>query len=562
MVSLLVFQMLQMQQSRLQGMGPSIGGSSTGKMAEQKPNKCKSAWQSIQQRFRAKQPIVSPLNEWWAVAAQHNSTLSPVYLLPDELLLEICHQIKGADIHILRQTCSRFRRILSDPEFVSDTKWEWSTIKTPTVPGGESTYSSTMRRMREQAKYCVACKRQHPLLMFSPQQRKTQDGAVCVMVEGGISICPHRRVSLDSIEKWKKASITSSLCENDNPPWMLRCDICFTEFDDVLRCNAMSPTATYLSTPLNGCCLNKGMCLSLDCPPGNGSLCVQWNMPLPLGTKAALSENKANEGYWRTSNITPKFKKTRPLLSRLAQNYNELLCHHTKFDGKQMLAGLTAGLDFEASRFKSKKQNPGIILTAQGFQEKASKRNNSQYNGSDHELWSTKTQYNETDDESWSPKPITHDLCKVCRWNINVRPGDKVSGEYSWTLDKRGLSLQKHRRIAVPDLEAAPFGCIYFRWLQAMDPLSYGLTLDEELRHVTWCPDERCCNGKSRGWAGHRKALEDLTELISPEPPGPRPKLREPYLTGFLGPPIKIKRTCYYPSRATGPVDRPKDRSG
>ncbi|KAK8019141.1 hypothetical protein PG990_004279 [Apiospora arundinis] len=435
MASLLVFQMLQVQQSRRQRMGPSIGGSSTGKMAKQKPNKCKSVLQSIQQRFRAKQPIVSPLNEWWAEA---NGTRGRVYIL-------VHH---AAD---------------------------------------EGT-SKVLRRMSTPASFTYVL----------PQQRKTQDGAVCIMVEGGISICPHRRVSLESIYKWKKASTTSHLCENDNPPWMLRCDICFTEFDDVLRCNAMPPTATYISTPINGFWLKRGMCLSHDCPPGNGSLCVQWNMPLPLGTKAALSENKANEGYWRTSNITPKFKKTRPLLSRLAQNYNELLCHHTKFDGERMLAELTAGLDFEASRFQLKKQNPGITLTAQGFQEIASEQNKSQYNGPDHELWSTKTQYNGTDDESWSTKPLTHDFCGVCRRDINVQPGDEVSGEYSWTLDKRGLSLQKHRRVAVPDLEAASFGCIYFRWLQAMDPPSYGLTLDEELRHVTWCPDERCCNGKSR----------------------------------------------------------------
>ncbi|KAK7948874.1 uncharacterized protein PG986_009760 [Apiospora aurea] len=61
----------------------------------------------------------------------------------------------------------------------------------------------------------------------------------------------------------------------------------------------------------------------------------------------------------------------------------------------------------------------------------------------------------------------------------------------------------------VPDL-AAPWSVIHDVWLQMLNPESYGLTTDKDLKHITWCPDKRCANGRS--WATHQKHLDIITE--------------------------------------------------
>ncbi|KAK7948875.1 uncharacterized protein PG986_009761 [Apiospora aurea] len=309
-------------------------------------------------RLRPLKPQPKPL--WW-LRMQHNLVLSPLHRLPEEIMLEICRDPDGSDVYIMRQTCSLFRRILSDPEFVGPVQTQYFMRSSPPVlnlphrqvgwedvferlrrrrccsacvdarlPGqvgfeAGSAYDTTMFWMANETKYCIECQVPHHLITFSKSQREVEGGAICIMVEGGVAICPHHTVSLRQLLEWRKVIRSNN---HPSPPWFLRCDLCFQEFEEPLRYSAVQPSAT---------CLSPETIKLPDHLKGTaiqGALCVQWTIPLRVKTKAAVAAATTAFDYRVGEHESHGAEKIEEALTQAAEaGYNNLLCPHISFDG-------------------------------------------------------------------------------------------------------------------------------------------------------------------------------------------------------------------------------------
>ncbi|KAK8039545.1 hypothetical protein PG993_007956 [Apiospora rasikravindrae] len=336
-----------------------------------------------------------------------------------------------------------------------------------------------MFRMANETKYCTECQARHPLIMFSHKQREVESGAICIMAEGGVAICPHHTVSLRQLREWRYV-IRSD--KHQTPPWLLRCDLCFQELDEPLRSSAVQPSAT--------CLLPEVIKLPdrLEGTATQGALCVQWTMPLGIKAKAAVAAGATTLLYNRRERDSHGAEKIEEALSRASEaGYNSLLCPHISFDDLRVFHAF-AGIAYEVVYdFKKGHVWQSELDPTEGFVQRS---NNPHVSTS-----------------SWLDGP-----CRVCSPIMSgFRPylDEPQRYEYLWIVGKRGLSLQRQLKLPVPDL-SAPWSDLHDVWLQMLDPTSYGLTTDKDLQHITWCPDNRCANGRS--WATHQKHLDIITE--------------------------------------------------
>ncbi|KAK8135204.1 hypothetical protein PG984_007216 [Apiospora sp. TS-2023a] len=504
-------------------------------------------WARRKWRGLRPKPQVKPA--WW-LGMQHNLVLSPLYQLPEETLLAICRELEGADVYIMRQTCSNFRRILSVPEFVgweklsclctlgkpptvelpkADVDWKdvherlrrrgncWACVdaQLPQQIGGDSAYDTAMLRLANQAKYCTECRTEHPLIMFSKKQREVETEAVCIMAEGGVSICPHHTVSLRTVREWQDALRSKGEdAQHLAPPWFLRCDVCFSEFDEPLRSSAVQPAATCLLPEVMQLSYPKQPSYSLNerMTAPQGALCAQWTLPFRVNKKVAIAAGWTASDYRKVRrHASPhEVKKVEEALLQAAEaGYNDLLCPHNSFNKKYIFhdylrEAFGAAIDFQdGCEWKSR------VDPFQGFVQQRNKF-------------------------SWGPWGDR--FCPICSEPGYLRPLHSDFNrwqkyEHRWIVGKHGLALQQQLTLPVPDL-SAPFSMAHEVWLQMLSPRSYRLTADTDLQHITWCPDRRCANGRS--WATHQRHLDiirahyDVSRRYKNSPDLPRAP-REPF---------------------------------
>ncbi|KAK8039844.1 hypothetical protein PG993_008255 [Apiospora rasikravindrae] len=464
-------------------------------------------------------PQVKPA--WW-LGMQHNLALSRLYQLPDEILLIVCRELEGSDVYIMRQTCSNFRRLLSAPEFVGWEKlfciyimgkrsmvevpkagvdWQdvyerlrrrrccWACIdaRLPKQIGGDSAYDTAMLRLANKAKYCTECRTQHPLIMFSKKQREAEDGAICIMAEGGVAICPHRTVSLRMLRDWQDTLRNrGDDAKRQAPPWFLSCDVCFREFEEPLRSSAVRPAATCLLPEAMGLHARKDSSPSWESmtTATQGALCVQWTMPLRVTKKVAVAAGTTSLDYIISRRDSHGAEKIEAALFQAAEaGYNELLCPHASFDNIPILRDYIWNAHDAARDFKDGCEWESRVDPTQGFVQRRTKR-------------------------CWGPSG--DGLCRICSRPGFLRPlyhmyNPSQRYEHRWVVSKHGLALQQQLTLPVPDL-SVPFTRAHEVWLQMLSPHSYGLSADTDLQHITWCPDRRCVNGRS--WATHQRHLD------------------------------------------------------
>ncbi|KAK8078554.1 hypothetical protein PG996_004724 [Apiospora saccharicola] len=473
-------------------------------------------------KLRALRPKPQVKPAWW-LGMQHNLALSPLYQLPEEILLAICRELEGSDIYIMRQTCSNFRRILSVPEFVgwekldslyilgkpptvelpkADVDWQdvyerlrrcsscWACIdaRLPKQIGGDSAYDTAMLQLANKAKYCTECRTEHPLIMFSKKQREARNGAICIMAEGGISICRHHTVSLRTLREWQDALRSKGEdAQHHAPPWFLRCDVCFREFEEPLRSLAVQPAATCLLPEVMQLYGRKDSVLSDKSmmTATQGALCVQWTMPFWVNKKAAVAAGPKSLDYIKNRHdASHGFKKVKEALLQAAEaGYKDLLCPHASFDRHPIFYHYVRDAFGAARRFEEGCEWESRVDPIQGFVQRSNK-------------------------QSWGPRGDR--LCRICGWPGYLRPlhhrySPLQEYEHRWIVGKHGLALQQQLTLPVPDL-SAPFSRAHEVWLQMLSPGSYGLDADTDLQHITWCPDRRCANGRS--WATHQRHLD------------------------------------------------------
>ncbi|KAK8085913.1 hypothetical protein PG994_000887 [Apiospora phragmitis] len=444
---------------------------------------------------------------WW-LRMQYNLVLSSLYQLPDELVLAICRDLEGSDVYIMRQTCSLFRRVLAAPEFVRSVELiyiglylitvkrstvdlpnlqvDWDDVferlrrrrccsacidaRIPKQVGGASPYDTTMLRMANETKYCTECQAWHPLIMFSQTQREAEGGATCIMVEGGVAVCPHHTVSLRKLREWQDM-IRNSSGELQPPPWLLRCDLCFQDLEDPLRSSAVQPSATCLLPEVVRTTASKG------------ALCVQWALPLRVDAKAVVAAGDTIV-HWRAGvSNSHQAEKVEKALSQAAEGYNDLLCPHVSFDDLHVFHDFTQDSYNLAMDFRRGWLTPRSAVGTHGFIA--------------------------TPDDPRAAVPSVLGICRVCSSPGRIRQLDRPWPiyEYFWGLGEHGLSLERHLNLPVPDL-TAPFSPVHEAWLQMLSPPSYGLCTDSVLQHITWCPDKQCANGRT--WASHQRHLDNI----------------------------------------------------
>ncbi|KAM7191435.1 hypothetical protein V8F33_008911 [Rhypophila sp. PSN 637] len=79
------------------------------------------------------------------------------------------------------------------------------------------------------------------------------------------------------------------------------------------------------------------------------------------------------------------------------------------------------------------------------------------------------------------------------------------SAKYSWIRDRDCRVFLKFEKYFNLELQAPTSK----HWLVLLDPESWGISHDEELRHIVWCPDEQCVTGSR--W-------RRLNEVLYPDP--------------------------------------------
>ncbi|KAK8135201.1 hypothetical protein PG984_007213 [Apiospora sp. TS-2023a] len=468
-------------------------------------------------------PLVAKRPSWW-FNRQYNTVICLLYQLPDELLLEICRNLEGSDVYIARQTCFSFRRVLDDEEFLKPALWrlgsplrpapklgvDWDDVferlrrrgccsacidaRIPKQDGGESDFDSTMLRMANETQYCTACKDWHPWIMFSHRQRKSasslppswprgrssrrnrKKGAVCIMAEGSVRICPHHSVNLRVLRDRRDEILPHVDGGIGKPaePLTLNCEDCFQEMEEPLRSAALRPTATFRATRRD-----------IDGVIGKAYVC--WSLPLKVGIDTVL------EGDWKAlqkraaagddERRSSEAEELEGALAKAAETYNDLLCPHARFDDGHTLQDFASHA--EEIMYDFRKGYSWIVRLGK--------------NGFYHQ--------NEAGDTRLTDE---RNICKVCsRW-LRPRYGRKL--EYIWTLgEKHGLLLHRQLELPVPAFDSQ-FQVDNNVWRQLMSPESYGLHEDTELRHITWCPDNQCANGKDKGWVAHRQYLDVVAE--------------------------------------------------
>ncbi|KAK8040091.1 hypothetical protein PG993_008502 [Apiospora rasikravindrae] len=329
-----------------------------------------------------------------------------------------------------------------------------------------------MFRMANETKYCTMCHAWHPLIMFSQRQRNVawapptnassdsgsaqsdrEDGAVCIMAEGGVAICPHLTVSLETMREWHEAVFRD---RSMGRSWPWRCELCFQDLEEPFRSAAAQPAATYIP--------------SRDSRPHRkvmGNAYLQWTMPLQIDAATVLG------GDWKslqddgdatgTKSRSEHIEKLEAALAKAAETYNDLLCPHVRFDDPYTLQDFARHSAQTLKDFRN-----GHTWSCR--------------------LWMDGWVQMHPTGMDWLGDRI--DLCKTCSagpWNrsFGVRTVPGAQWEYQWVLSEHGgLSLQRQ-------LDRA-----YEAWRRMLSPASYGLDTDTELRHVTWCPDKRCANGQ------------------------------------------------------------------
>ncbi|KAK8078558.1 hypothetical protein PG996_004728 [Apiospora saccharicola] len=473
-------------------------------------------------------PLVAKKLAWW-FNWQYNTVVCLFYQLPDELLLEICRSLEGSDVYIARQTCSSFRRVLDDEEFLAPELWrmqpasfalapklavDWDDVherlrrrgccsacidaRIPKKDGRDSDFDTTMLELANETQFCTACHDWHPWIMFSHNQRKEtsplppswsgyaparrrrkrKKGAVCIMSEGSVRICPHRAVNLEVLCKMRDGLLPHVDDAPGKPYWplVLDCKLCFQELEEPLRSAASPPSATFRPA-------------QRDHNSVIGKAYVHWTMPLHLDTDtvlkgdwAALQKRAAGDEQQHSGEDAVNLQSA---LAKAAETYNDLLCPHTRFDDGHILRDFADHAKEVVWDFKNGRTWKAKLNGRNGFELNYSSGINRRIDG--------------------------RTSCNVRSHWLRPRYGEKL--EYLWALGEHGLSLSRYMELPVPAFDGrAQFQVDYDVWRQLMSPETYGLCEDTELRHITWCPDKQCANGKDKGWVAHRQYLDVVAE--------------------------------------------------
>lgn len=305
------------------------------------------------------------------------------------------------------------------------------------MPGFQSSgrLSESLERL-QQPTWCSGCGKQHPLLFFSAVQRGIASAhRICIGREGSIRVCAHEAVT----------------------------------WPDVEAANAKAPEASTANRTVKKCrdASHRPMHVpGWQCKP-------KFTLFASLPTDALV--HWTNPAFDIDPTVPIKKEHIRDYLTARKQIFGHALCPHVELGDGQLLLPFEHNqcVCFEATQagdaVSSRPYEPlshscGIYPWEQCCRCIAVKK------PSQGGCFSSSNKYSRVLEDD-----CHHYICAEC------------STSYSWirdTLNRVYLRISRH--ICLKE------GPSSLGWLSGMDPESYGIAQDEQLRHVAWCVDAQC----------------------------------------------------------------------
>ncbi|KAM7185265.1 hypothetical protein V8F33_012494 [Rhypophila sp. PSN 637] len=316
--------------------------------------------------------------------------------------------------------------------------------------------------------WCSGCNEKHALILFSATQRRMPDHErICIRREGRIRLCSHEAVSWEDIHR------TSRTFEDSQPRF---CD------------NLMWRSCTHQShhSP------EINLWRSLRVIPrvsifkrlsGPLDISISWSSPV-----FDLDPNDPDLLITRQDIREHLDSQTTPTL------FEHSLCPHVAVNDGQLL------LPFEPNQCVCFDQEPvsetseclgqchdcghkSLCIDYTCCRCLAVKSGHAHRQGNfmriedpGHQDWETSSNKKmKTTFRTFDPWLISH-----------VLQFTQCLGRYSWNRYGRSVFLSYRNTFTQP---TAP---TEMSWLDKLDPESWGISADEELRHVVWCPDKDC----------------------------------------------------------------------
>jgi hypothetical protein len=435
-------------------------------------------------------------NPQWLQNRSRNMKQSHLYRLLNELLFRITDEFfrpganeaediaNGATRQILRRTCSLFMRLIANYDLIRLAKlskdhadfddaealshyrgqiWpkhgtraqrdkQRSLVKNILardvdvdvctackISHKTSDHNRRLARVLGEEKWCSGCTDHHSVVFFSAAQRDTADGKrICIGREGVVRLCPHKSLSSDDM------IVACQEANRARKETIVKDTHC-------LNCESLRPPGRYSRS-------HRPWAVALE-----GRTCFErrWEIEvLELDPRAELTK----EGLRQT-------------LAAQRENLGAFLCPHIKFDDGQLLLPFEHG---NCACFGGP-QPEGHQFLRHGTWKKT---------GS----WRYSCRNHKADNPRLAGTFITDD-------SYTRHHGYECSQclcEYSWHRQGGKVYLSMSKIFHCGEAYKTDPSPLNLEWLMAIDPESWGITQDEELRHIAWCPDSSC--GTSIRW--------------------------------------------------------------
>ncbi|KAK4211940.1 hypothetical protein QBC37DRAFT_289035, partial [Rhypophila decipiens] len=445
----------------------------------------------------------------WLQNYQWNKQICPFYRLPPDILRRIMEKTDGVTMQIVRRTCRIFPPIIDaipehvfvfpDPrdnifyrpsgrsvkrvamvrKTVSDLLAGDETAKQCESCGVHQTSGQvrrTLEHFRKQSLWCSGCRKSHSLLFFSAAQRDDaipNSQRICIGREGKMRLCSHEAISWDELER------NGEDLENDRAKGG-------SLYQEIMRT-----------------CRHKS----------HQSPTSRWGRGHGRSIVPVLSLHKQqgrSVGPWISGNFTwtspvfdldSKIPVTRQDIKDHLASRNDVFghapCPHVTHDDGQLL------VPFE-SEYCVCFEDPDPLMLAEELPPAifGEERHRCVDFGSCCRCIATRTHppgdSRRRRGHFMATTPADESNCHKYQCSI-------CSAKYSWIRDgdcRVFLKFEKYLNLERQDPTSK-------QWLVLLDTESWGISHDEELRHVVWCPDEQCVTGSR--W-------RRLIEVLYPDP--------------------------------------------
>ncbi|KAM7223905.1 hypothetical protein V8F06_000921 [Rhypophila decipiens] len=351
----------------------------------------------------------------------------------------------------------------------------------------------TLEHFRKQSLWCSGCRKSHSLLLFSAAQRNDaipNSQRICIGREGKIRLCSHEAISWDELER--------NVDDREND-WAKGGSL----YQEIMRMcrhkSHQSPTSRWVRghersfVPVLRLHKQQGRSVG---PWISGNF--TWTSPVfDLDSKVPVTRQDIKDHLASRNDV-----------------FGHAPCPHVTHDDGQLL------VPFE-SKYCVCFEDPDPLMLAEElppaiFGEErhrcvdfatccrwiATQTNNAVDSRRGHFMATTPA---DESSSNFTSLARGKELLNECVGDCHKYQCSICSAKYSWIRDgdcRVFLKFEKYLNLERQDPTSK-------QWLVLLDPESWGISHDEELRHVVWCPDEQCVTGSR--W-------RRLIEVLYPDP--------------------------------------------